>query len=518
MAFSRTPTQDTYSSQQLPLVHDYKIKPGNSDIDEIWSGLTNIIPVKEGEREWGETRAGISGTVVTNIASTLSVRGLHVWEKAIGTTYNFVVVSDGSTTYVVTSSGGAFSGVNSWTDSARTPVRFAEFIDSTNVKKLVMVTGTRGYVYTSNAAGTQITDADFPNPHVPFPVFLNGRIFLAKGLTGDIYNSALDDPTSWTAGDFISSEVYSDDIQALVKVNNYILAIGNRGSEYFFDNANASGSPLARLDGGVLPFGTAAPNSIAVLDNIVMLHAFTTAGEGVFRIIEGFKYKDVPASAVIVSFGEEVSSGGFITTSTCRGMFTRHNGELLYVFNYNGEATNAAAHSLPTFAYHLKSEKWVRFKFDEDNTYPIYFMSPANTTNPSVTIGAGTSNLCGVFFALLSTTIYEDNVGAGDDVLITQETVIPPNTFGTLNLKTMSRLGVNYAYGGVESSPLVNVQYSDDNMETYSTERTLAGTMYNGFPYITQLGAFRNRGYKIHATSAPIRWNYLEVDINKGGR
>lgn len=520
MAFSKTPTIDTYSSQQLPLCHDYKIKPGEDDLSEVWSGLVNVIPVSEEEdTSWGETRPGIlQSATVTNATTNLSIRGMFVWEKLIGTSYIFVVVSNGTTTTVWSvDSPGTYAAVNSWADTARTPVRFAEFIDDTNTKKLIMVTGTRGYVYTSNAAGTQIVDADFPNPHVPFPVFLNGRIYLAKSLTGDIYNSNLNDPSAWTPGDFLSSEIYPDDIQALVKMDNYIMAIGSRGTEYFYDNANASGSPLARLDGGVLPFGTAAPNSIAVVDNVVVFLAFTAAGQFVFRVVEGFKFRDIPASAVILSFGADVTDELNATTpATCRGCFLRHNGELLYLFNYKGDATNADETTTPSMVYCFKEKKWVRFQFDDGLTFPVMFSSMGTTSGPGITFVAGVSSLTGIFVGALDTSTTQD-IMDGSTLAIKQEVYLPPTTFGTMNKKTMSRAGVNYASPGTESSPELTIQYSDDNMETFSTARTLAGTMYSGFPFITQLGQFLHRGFKLVGTSV-CRWNYLEVDINKGPR
>jgi len=104
-------------------------------------------------------------------------------------------------------------------------------------------------------AGTEITSADFPTPHCPFPVFMDGYLFVAKSGTQDIYNSNLDDPALWTAGDYISAEMYPDKIVALSKNNNYIYALGSNSIEYFYDAAVATGSPLGRHDSAVQQFG-----------------------------------------------------------------------------------------------------------------------------------------------------------------------------------------------------------------------------------------------------------------------
>lgn len=76
---------------------------------------------------------------------------------------------------------------------------------------------------------------------------LNGYIFVCVG--GDIYNSDLDLPDSWNPSDFISTEIYPDNIVALAKYKNYLVAFGTNTIEFFYDAANISGTPLARQEG-----------------------------------------------------------------------------------------------------------------------------------------------------------------------------------------------------------------------------------------------------------------------------
>jgi len=76
---------------------------------------------------------------------------------------------------------------------------------------------------------------------------LNGYIFVCVG--GDIYNSDLDLPDSWNPSDFISTEIYPDNIVALAKYKNYLVAFGTNTIEFFYDAANTSGTPLARQEG-----------------------------------------------------------------------------------------------------------------------------------------------------------------------------------------------------------------------------------------------------------------------------
>jgi len=134
-----------------------------------------------------------------------------------------------------------------------------------------MLDGVKGYVFTGpSTAPTEITDADFPTPHIPQPVFLDGYLFVAKANTQDIYNSDLDNPLLWTAGNFISAEMYPDKIVGLTKNNNYIYAVGRNSVEYLYDAANLT-SPLARHDSAVQQFGATSSGTIVATDTEVVM-------------------------------------------------------------------------------------------------------------------------------------------------------------------------------------------------------------------------------------------------------
>ena len=368
MAYTSAPEVQTYSSQRVPLVWDFQVN--NVASNTIVAGLINLLPFKLNEEEFAETRAAIRGTTI--LASGAVVRGMHVWEKVPGTTvYYFVVIN---TSVYTSTDATTWTAVDTLLTNVTTPVRFTEYIDDTNTKKLILVDGVEGYIYTSNAAGTKITDADFPTPHVPFPIFLDGYLFLAKANTGDIYNSDLNDPSSWTAGSFISSEVYPDDIQALIKINNYILAVGVHGSEFFYDAANTTASPLARYEGGLLPFGTNMPNSIASNNSLAMFLGNSRDGELSFFTISGLQFQPVPAISVIRSFIQNDSSR--FSNAKMRAFLFRQNGELHYALNGNGDTTGT--NTCYCTAYSFSQKKWCLFRGTgtSSSSYPVYFSNP----------------------------------------------------------------------------------------------------------------------------------------------
>lgn len=521
MAFSSSPVNDTYSTQRISLVNNLEAWPTSDSFSDPMSGMLNVIAVKSGnETPYGETRLPIRASAVAAL-STGIVRGAYVWEKTTGTVYYFVVTTDGTTSKVYSSTNGTtWSAINTLGTNASTPVRFTEFIDDVNTKKLIMVDGIEGYVFTNNSAGTKITDTDFPSPHVPFPVFLDGYLFLAKAGTGDVYNSDLNDPTSWTAGSFLSSELYPDDIQALLKMSTYILAVGTQGSEFFYDAANATGSPLARYDGGSLPFGTSYPNTIATNKETVILLVNNNDGSLCFKIIEGFKYVDLPAHSVLKVISAQIVSSS-ITSSELRGMFLRQNGQLLYLLNLDG-TTNGLSGS-DTLVYAIDSQMWSKYTYNNATSpYPVYFTCGATSESGS-TFLAGHYNGT-VFFGSnhSSSGNATDCLDGSTEVDIQEKLYVAPQTFGTFNRKFMYRLGVGYVSLDPSVSDAPYVAYSD-NMSAVGSERQLAGVSSGtgvtdgGFPFITQLGSFRQRRFIISAASGVSHWwNFIECDINKG--
>lgn len=546
MAFSNAPSMDTYSTQKIPLVQSqFSVQPNGS-----YYGMTNLLPFKDDNGEtFSQSRYGIvTKSVLGSVNATTTCRGLYVWEKTPGTVYYYVVVNQ--SVYTATSLTGPFTAVTTFSTNATTPVRFTEFIDGTNTKQLIAVDGVEGYIFTSDAAGTKIVDADFPSPHVPFPVYMDGYLFLAKAGTADVYNCDLNTPSSWTAGNFISSEVYPDDIQALVKVNNYLLAIGITGSEYFYDAAIPTGSPLARYEGTIIPFGTTHPNTIAILNDTVCLVAHDASGDLGVRIIEGFKHSDIPADSVISQISQ--ASGTTTAAAALRGRFFREYGKLFYAIAKDGTTNSDTLGTLSwQYCFDFETKIWGTLTRGVDTTkstygttghktYPIYFSAPRSSLDTGTIVAGVAYNIA--FIGVLDATVtgvdsIPLNSTSTSNVWYLSSIYTNSKDFGTMNRKFMSRLGLNYSsrleatnsnYDGSLIPRLTWVDSASDlvNGTNLQGPVALAGGYYQGtanndygiyFPFITQLGRFRERYFLVEAYGGAM-FNYIEVDINKGQR
>jgi hypothetical protein len=95
-------------------------------------------------------------------------------------------------------------------------------------------------------------------------VQLDGYFFICT-FNGTIYQSAINDPSSWAATDVLNADYSGDEVRFLFKVGNYIGAAGRGGTvQYFWNAGNPSGTVLSgapnltlsgiTLNGAPLPF------------------------------------------------------------------------------------------------------------------------------------------------------------------------------------------------------------------------------------------------------------------------
>ncbi len=120
--------------------------------------------------------------------------------------------------------------------------------------------------YYNGLSVVRITDPDYPITTVFGVVYLDGYIFVMNQI-GQIFNSNLSNQTSWNALDFISANAEADIAIALVRQLNYVVALKEYSTEFFYDAGNATGSPLGKVLNALLEIGCASSGSIAFADN-----------------------------------------------------------------------------------------------------------------------------------------------------------------------------------------------------------------------------------------------------------
>jgi hypothetical protein len=212
MPYSKAPVMQTYETKRVSFITNPQQRGTDKTKDaRLVNMMTEAVvsPLGDGKKYYVKSRPGMS-QAFSNTAG--AGRGMYYW-VINGTGYVMTVIgngvySNGTLVLVLTTSTGECG--------------FTEFVSSTGVVSLILLDGTKGYVFSNPSTITEITSANFPTPHIPMPIFLDAYLFIAKANTEDVYNSNLDDPLTWTAGDYFSAEMYPDKIVALSKNNNYI--------------------------------------------------------------------------------------------------------------------------------------------------------------------------------------------------------------------------------------------------------------------------------------------------------
>ena len=178
-------------------------------------------------------------------------------------TYSVTSITRSSTTATVTT-----SATNSLVTGQSVTIAGAT---QTQYNGTFTITVTGGTTFTYTVSGSPATPATGTitayggKTTVPGIVYLDGYFFVMDE-DARIYNSALGDGGSWGALDFITAEKEPGGGVAIAKSQNYIIAFKEWSTEYFYDAANPTGSPLSPVDNGFTLVGCANGYSVTNLD------------------------------------------------------------------------------------------------------------------------------------------------------------------------------------------------------------------------------------------------------------
>jgi len=354
--------------------------------------------------------------------------------------------------------------------------------------ELFVCDGHRAWLVNSDDTYITISSPNFPNPHIPMPIFFDGYIVLAGG-NQRVYNSALGDPNTWPADGFLDAEMYPDTLVGLAKVQNYVAAIGQASIEWFYDNANATGSPFTRNAPAVSQFGCPAPSTIVQTEKELILVGSTGTGGRTVWVIDGFQPTEIGNEPVREALDLEGADILFASGNTIQCL-----GHKWYILNLTSKQR--------TFVYDFEEKMWHEWTSGTDQAvFEGRFAADSGIGMP-VWLGylGGTSYY-------MSQSDYTDHGNTINCVAITVKI-----DFDTTKRKRFYRLSlVGDAPNGNNQTP-VTVKWSDDDYNTWSSGATL---YLNGtYPTITQMGYGRRRAFQfVFQQPWPLRLESFELDI-----
>lgn len=487
MAYTKTPTSDTYSQEDVLLSREL-VSRQNDPLGTKDESLLNIVVevVKNRQLQDNRTyhfkRAGTEQYVTA--PNGLAIRGEYFWKD-----YNLLVYSAGADIYLynvltlsTTTASTAFS-----TSSGK--VGFTPFLYDDGSVKLVASDGVD--IITVDSVGTVVTStsADRPTPHIPQPIFLNGYIYLLKSDTADIVNSNLNDPLEYTAGDSIMSEVYPDWATGIAKLNNYIVVFGASSIEYFWDAANESGSPLKRND-------TPIKYSGLVGDIITSGNSIYFFGYDDNKQVDIFHLRDFSIEPMASEAVRRAIAALEAPTSDFSGHMISCLGHDFFMANLGSKS----------FVYDIKEKTWAPWAWKTNTTFNI-------TNSETLVLPTGNKTV----FTIGSSPVwyvFNDKKYQDDGVNFYVIPITEPSDFGTLNRKTMSRLSV--VCDRPTSNSNLSVYVSDDDYQSWYGGWSI--NLNQDLPSFSGgMGQFRQRAIKlVYLDNHPLRIQKIQVDINKG--
>lgn len=422
--------------------------------------------------------------------------------------------------------------------------------------QLFFKTTTAGYYMTGSAPAytvTQISDADYPATTVRGCAYLDGRFFVMNAL-GEIYQSALEDASSWSALEFIASQNDSDAGVYLAKMNNYIMALKTYSIEFFYDAANPTGSILSPVQNMTQHIGCASGDSVQDMGGMIVWMGQSRNGFGrsIYsingpepqKISDGQieKILDADDLAEVYSWSAKVGShllyGITLVTSSITLVYDFSTG-LWTFFTYlvssgvnktvsaitaagvvtatshgysDGDIIKIASTNADFNGWHVATDVTTNtFQIQADGAVFSGSGTATKHTESYFPVASSTSNGGKQYMQDISSgTLYEFDQDSYADYIgaIATRVRTPQIDDGTTVNKPMS--AIELVGDKIDSTALV--RHSDDDYASYSKFRPIK--LDDSRPRIRRAGKFRRRAIEVlHVGDALFRMQAVNVDL-----
>ena len=328
---------------------------------------------------------------------------------------------------------------------------------------------------TATSTLAPITNVNFPTAQtparnlVPGFVYMNNTFFVLT-TDGRIYNSAIDDPTTWGAVDFVTLTSEPDNPVALSKTNNYLVAFSGNYTEFYYYSGEPTGSPISPNLPAKLEIGCASADSISKFPNkIVFIGTDKTAGRSVY-VLNGTTPQQVSTKAVEAYINND-------PLTNVRAVSIGISGHDFYVLNLPASGV--------TLVYDLMTGMWAEWT------------SIVNGVEVAFELGEFVAN--GSTSYLQSSSLgYIAKMDSSSSVFTDEGTAIPfrvvtPRFEGDANTLKFFQSAEIIADKTVGT---MKIRHTDDDYQTWSSYRTVDLNVNR--PIIRQLGAARRRAFEIY--------------------
>lgn len=425
-------------------------------------------------------------TITINLPATQTPTGTD-----IGSSYVDFTVSSATGLYV----GMSVIGTGIAVGSKVTAIAGTQI--TVDTPKTDVVSGT--ITFTDEGAGgvlTALLNFVPTGPYVSGAVFLNNYVLIGTS-QNRIYNSDVGDPTTWNALNFLSFEQTADTLVGICKHLNYLVAFGAVSTQFFYDVANPTGSPLGLAASYTLEIGCASGDSIVATNNTVLwVGTSKTYGKSVY-IMDG----TAPVRISTANIDRHIEADGLGDIAAyCYTI----NGHTLYILTLQN--------TRQTLVYDLNEKMWYTWtqysmqSNDQPNagTYQESYFRPTYYTQLNGVPYVLDDDTATLYY--LDVNTYQD---AGQPIYCRTVTDISDN--GSTKRKFFGRLEII----GDKVAGIMQIRHSGDDYNNWSTYRTVDLNAPRAQVYLS--GADRRRAWEFLCTSnVPLRIDGAEIDFRIG--
>jgi hypothetical protein len=394
---------------------------------------------------------------------------------------------------ITTQSGTTSNGSPVVTLSSSNPaIQIGQVVSGTGIPSGTYVLSIYGTALTlsTNATASGTTTLTFttsyPGTTVSGAVFVDGY-YVVGTPEGLLYNSNVEDPTTWQAINYIGVVSDADPLVAIGRTINYIVTFGSHHMEFFYDAGTSPGSPFLPYQNAVLQFGAASEDSLVQMDN-TLIWMGTTKQKG-FQVI------------ALAGQTPQVISNPYIER-----IINQANPDYAYAFSIKISGHSLYVLTLRdlgyTLVYDFAQQGWTYWTSTENNVEG-YFRGQYYTKFQDMDLLQ--HNINGAIYEFDPNT-YEDY---GNPIAVFCRT--PLMDFGNNSRKFYG--DVQVIGDKVDSYALL--RYTNDDYVTYSAWQNV--NLNTSKSNVNRNGQGRRRSFDLlHADNVPLRLEYLEVSVEQG--
>lgn len=352
-------------------------------------------------------------------------------------------------------------------------------------------------------------------PNAPTKLaFLDARIyscgtdFISGKPQGRLYWSAINDPSSWGATDFISASVKNDPLMSVRTVGNYLWLVGTETYE-IWQTTTSSGtlySPIRKVSGAADAVGTSSADSVATIGDNIFFVGNGDVGRSRIYHGQGVKLNYISTDAI----EDEIAS--YPTIDDARGFCYSEGGLTYYVITFPTADV--------TWVYNLEGKCWhKRSTYNVDGRCHRWEISNAILCDGFVLAASATDSR--LFF--LGRDIFDDDGTMIQRIRRAPHMVKNGKVMRHYSFTLECDVGNGLSEGQGEEPQIMLRAYDDGGMTPRAERWKTTGRMghYHTKVKWIGMGTAKDRVYEIR-TSDPVKWSIysarIEVSEAVGGK